>query len=237
MNVSITSVRRPHRRPAALGALVAALALTLGMAAPAMADGPELVTNGDFASPQVAHGANAVSSVQGWTLLNGRVDISSDYTVPAGSPAGTQSADLAVNTGGVAIEQAVATVAGETYTLSFQLAGNPACGRGTKTGSVSVNGTQVHAISFAMTGQKADSMGWVDRSYTFTAAGTSTTINFTGTNTSNCGPVVTNVSLVETTTPGVPMANLQIGGAALFGLAALGGVVALARRRGTVTTA
>ena len=57
MKTSHSALRRCRRPMASIGAVVAALVLPLGIAAPAMAvDGPNLVVNGNFAEPPVDDG-------------------------------------------------------------------------------------------------------------------------------------------------------------------------------------
>lgn len=230
MKISTPSVRPSRRRLAPTGALLAAVALSVGVSGPAAAEaeGPELVVNGNFASPPVPAGATFVTSVPGWTLIDDRLDVSSDYTVPAGSPSGTQAADLGVNIGPVAIEQDVSTVDGEPYTLTYQLAGNPACPEGIRTGTVSLDGTQVGSLDFDTTGHSAAAMGWRSESHTFTATGSATSVNFTGTNPGGCGPVVTNVSVKHTPVVDVAMVNGSVATVVIGLLVVAGGVAGVA---------
>ena len=243
MKTSHSALRRYRRRLASIGAVVAALVLPMGVAAPAMAaEGPNLVVNGNFAEPPIADGDPEeyhVGSIPGWQ--GPFIDLINDehMTPPAGSTAGTQSIDL--NSDGPSyIEQTVPTEPGKTYTLSFDLAGNPLQGPDMKSGFVYIDGHSAGLLDFPTTGRSPTDMGWVTKWYTFTATDTATVIRFASTTTydapdpetdSQAGPMITNVSVVATPDAGVPMVNWQIGGAALLGLMALLGIGAVVRRR------
>ena len=71
---------------------------------------------------------------------------------------------------------------GQTYTVKFDFAGNPGYGAGTgvKTMRVSVNngaGTS-EEYSFDTTGKTLGNMGWVEKTFTFTASAATTTLTF-----------------------------------------------------------
>lgn len=240
MKASIPKLKLSRRRRLApIGALVAALGLIVGMSAPAMADGPNLVINGNFSAPHTDNNST-LTSLPGWTLNNGQAELigGSLYGMPSGSAAGTQALDLNP-TGTSSIQQAVPTTVGKTYTLTYAVAGNMG-GGGTipvKTGAVSVSGASPQSFSFDIAGHTTASPGWVVKSLTFTATVPSTLVNFQSTMGGNYGPAITNVSLVETADPGLPMADWQIGGAALLGLMTLIGLGAVLRRRRSVAIA
>lgn len=239
MKASIPKLKLSRRRLAPIGALIGALGLVLGMSAPAMADGPNLVKNGNFSTPHVASNAT-LTSLPDWTLNNGQSELIGGalYTMPSGSASGTQAVDLNP-VGTSSIEQAVPTTVGKTYTLTYAVAGNMGGGGRVpvKTGAVSVSGATPQSFSFDITGHTASSPGWLVKSLTFTATVPSTLVNFQSTMGGNYGPAITNVSLVETADPGLPMADWQIGGAALLGLMTLIGLGAVLRRRRSVAIA
>lgn len=122
------------------------------------------------------------------------------------------------------LRQTLATTPGTTYTLTFALAGNPG-GRSSpnqKTGDLQIGSTTyAGALDFDTTGQSRTDMGWATKSYTFTATGTSTPITFTSTTGGGAGPVITNVSMEQPPTAGIPMADPMV----LGGLVAAGGLV------------
>ena len=235
MKTSPSTLRRCRRPLAAIGAVAAALVLPLGMSAPAIAvDGPNLVVNGNFAEPVVPDGQPGLfpTEVPGWESSTGDFEVTNDttWTPPAGSAPGTQSVDLNPNVASE-IQQTVPTEPGMTYTLTFDLAGNLFNDPAVKTGDFYVEGARAGSLDFDTTGTSGTDMGWVTKSYTFTATDTATVISFASTTPNNFGPVITNVSLVATPDAGVPMANWQIGGVALLGILALLGIGAVVRRR------
>jgi len=195
----MAATRGTMKRPmASIGAVVAALVLPLGISAPAMADdGSNLVVNGNFAEPEVQGESEAfVEAVPGWqghpfNILN------DDYVrPPAGSAPGTQSIDLNAGGQGYLRQLVTTTEPGMTYTLSFDLAGNPFGGPAVKTGDFYVNNVRAGSLDFDTTGKSGTDMGWVTKSYTFTASDPPTDILFlTTTTNSDAGPVITNVSL------------------------------------------
>lgn len=75
------------------------------------------------------------------------------------------------------ISQDIATVAGVQYTVTFDLAGNPGSPQGVKEVEVSAAGTTA-VYPFDTTGKSVSDMGWVSRTFTFTAAGPITTLMF-----------------------------------------------------------
>lgn len=133
--------------------------------------------------------------ISGWTVTSGNID----YMGTAWqSSDGTRSLDLS-GSGVGAISQAFTTVAGRSYTVTFDLAGNPGygTGTGTKQVTVSVNNSAntSQTFSFDTTGHTLTNMGWVNKSFTFTASGTSTTLTFTSLTASVYGPALDNVKV------------------------------------------
>src|SRR5262245_39727032 len=119
--------------------------------------------------------------IPGWTVSAGNID----WITPCNwnSSNGTHSLDLiggtAVGTPIGGIQQTFDTIAGVTYQVSFDLAGNPSAAfpPAIKPLSVTVAGT-THNYTFDTTGKSYLAMGWVTHTFTFVATGLSETINF-----------------------------------------------------------
>jgi choice-of-anchor C domain-containing protein len=134
------------------------------------------------------------TNITGWSVINNSVDYTGTQW-PAAD--GLRSIDLngteLGNPGGVA--QTFTTIIGDTYLVSFAMAGNPGFGNGDgiKTLSVSADG-QSGTFSFDTTGHNLQNLGWVTDTWSFTATGTSTTLAFNSlTENTNFGPTLDNV--------------------------------------------
>jgi choice-of-anchor C domain-containing protein len=173
-----------------------------------------LLTNGSFEigpSPgsfiNLAAGSTAIT---GWTVSSpGNIDyIGSLWAASQGS----RSLDLEGSAGTCVtptncpggIQQAFTTIAGHQYLVTFDLAGNLFALPVIKTVTVSAAG-QSKNFSFDVIGHSAGSMGWVLDSWTFTAAGPSTTLEFYTADkpATGWGPALDNVSAVDSTVVGV----------------------------------
>jgi choice-of-anchor C domain-containing protein len=180
----------------------------------------------------------------GWTVSVGNIDFEGTYPSCGWTASnGSNSLDL-VGTGGIGgVSQTFDTVAGQTYTVSFDLAGNPAGigGSPIKPLTVTVDGV-THTYTFDTTGRTAAAMGWVTRSFTFVASGASATINFVSDITAdggffNAGAALDNVQVFAGAAPAptsglpVPLDWAQLGAALLLAFAAF---VTLRRRRARV---
>ena len=122
------------------------------------------------------------------------------------------------------IQQTFDTVIGTIYTVSFDLAGNPAGSPRIKNVDVSATGGVTTNYTFDTSGKSFSNMGWVTHNYSFTATSTSTTLSFTSLDGTPFGPALDNVR-VATAVP-VPAGMLL----ALTGLPMVG-VVGWFRRR------
>lgn len=134
----------------------------------------ELIHNGGFESAGGFSGGFETigSGLDGWTI-GGTVDLINTYWTPA---SGSYSLDL--NGGGAgSISQSFATVVGQTYNVSFSLAGNPV-GGGDKFFYASVN-TPI-TYTFDIDGKTTANMGWVRRSFSFVATSDTSTLSFVG---------------------------------------------------------
>lgn len=169
------------------------------------------------------------TAITGWTVVGAGLESGEniDYigTTWVASDGG-RSLDLNgyYKTGG--IEQGFNTTIGETYRVTFDMAGNPDQGPTIKTMQVSAIGatTQSEDFSFDITGKSRTAMGWETMTWEFVADASYTTLQFmstvTGDNVDAWGPALDNVRV----TP-VP-------GAALLAIAGLGFAKWRLRRRG-----
>jgi len=167
----------------------------------------------------------AVSTMGGWTVTAGSVDLIGNYWQPA---QGSQSVAMAGVQNG-SIKQTIATTPNSIYELSFDLSGNPDGPPTIKTLDVTFgNTTQV--FTFDTTGISHDNMGWVVQSALFQASGSSTDLIFTDASAladgspTGFGAVIDNVSLNAVPLNAVPEPTTIIAGALLllpFGASAL----------------
>ena len=196
-----------------------ALGYTAGGSAPALASpasneasatpSDNLILNGSFESPAVTpcdasydcpgegfidYTPSNGPIIPDWTIGGQGIDLNNNHWQ---AEDGSQSVDLAGGSSG-SVAQTVATVAGQAYTLSWWMAGNPDNGAAEKSMAVDWDGTQVDAPSFNTAGHTDASMGWVEEQVTVTAASTSSTLEFADTSQppSGYGATLDNVSLV-----------------------------------------
>jgi len=163
------------------GALVA-LALSA-----ARAEGPSLIVNGSFEDGPVApvylNLAGGSATIKGWVVTGEGID----YVGPRywTSSDGTHALDLDGSVrsassppyaqGGIA--QTFATTPGKEYVVTFDLAGNTYRGPTIKPLRVSAAGQEAD-FSFDITGKSGANMGWLRKTWTFTAKDASTTLEF-----------------------------------------------------------
>ncbi|MFZ4757799.1 MAG: choice-of-anchor C family protein, partial [Burkholderiaceae bacterium] len=146
---------------------------------------------GSFISP----GPGDATTITGWVVTgNAGVDYIGGLWTPA---EGSRSVDLSAGArGGVA--QAVQTVPGQQYTLTYAYAGNGACSPTVKTLRATVvtgSGSTSQQVTFDTTSRSFTAMGWTDRSLGFTATAESTVIWFESLDATACGPTLDNVRL------------------------------------------
>jgi choice-of-anchor C domain-containing protein len=178
-------------------AVVASVITTVGFAAPALA---AAFTNGSFENgTDPGSFTNIVApnntTITGWNVSSGNLDYIGTYWTASN---GVRSLDLSGTTQG-AIQQTFDTVAGHTYLVAFDMAGNPDGTPLVKTMTVDVGGPAT-PYSFDTTGMTKSSMGWQTMTYWFTAAGPSTTLTFTSTTAGSFGPALDNVVLTDVLT-------------------------------------
>jgi choice-of-anchor C domain-containing protein len=179
--------------------LILASGVAFGMLASTCAlAGVNLVQDGGFETPAITtwyqnYGTYTNSPWSGasfstdWTITTNNVDIvNQNYN---GGPAyqGQQYLDLVGygSTGGIA--QAINTVSGKTYDLSFAYANNP---WSTSYAQASVTVTGGTPFDVSHSGSTTSNLGWSVYDGTFIAAGSSTTLSFVETVGSNNGGVL-----------------------------------------------
>jgi choice-of-anchor C domain-containing protein len=174
--------------------LICCLAVVVALVVPASAD---IVTNGQFLGS--AGGFTTVNAgsntIPGWTVTVGSVDwIGNYWSAPVG-----QSVDMDGNSPG-AISQDITTVTGQTYWLSFWLAGNPD-GHGNPVPAVNPKKLTVSAVNLNDSSLLSTQdylhqwdLTWTLESFHFTATGSQTTLAFTsGDSGGPYGPVVADI--------------------------------------------
>ena len=183
--------------------------------------GPELIVNGGFESstftgPYTTFLAGS-TALTGWTIGGDSVDLINTYWSPA---SGSYSLDLSGNNDGT-ISQSFATTIGQKYQVSFSMAGNPDDTDKLKTVQVGLYDQGFY--TFDASGKSHTNMGWLNKSFQFTATDTSSTLFFTGTQESPYGVALDNISVSAVPEP--EMLAMMLAG--------LGVIGAVARRRRT----
>lgn len=170
--------------------------LVAAACAPAAAQ--NLVYNGDFELVQYGDPYLGIPPgyLDGWYVEPDSVDVIGSYWLAA---SGMQSIDLnGLHPGG--IWQDVTTSAGQSYRLSFAMAGNPDLA-GVKTMEVWWGGVKLDTLRFDSTGHSTTDMGWAYHSYTVTGSGTDR-LRFVSMSDYDCyGPTLDNVSVTAVPEP------------------------------------
>ena len=120
---------------------------------------------------------------------------------------GTRSVDLegeVRSAGGV--QQTFNTVPGQTYEVSFDLAGNPRSGPKQKSMKVSAAGESAE-FTFDITGKSYQNMGWENKTWSFKATDSTTTLTFVSQDDSGYGPVLDNVAVLSNCSEPEPETN------------------------------
>jgi choice-of-anchor C domain-containing protein len=158
-----------------------------------------LVVNGSFEKPVAPWPGLGFSAGQffgHWYVGRGSVDLlGENYWQNA---EGVQSVDLSGLTH-AAIGQKVPGTVGQTYTLSFALAGNPEGGPGIKTMRVRWEGSTVATLMFDTTGHSGEDMGWIYYSFEVTATSSTPLLAFSSLTPGVYGPALDDVSLTAFT--------------------------------------
>jgi choice-of-anchor C domain-containing protein len=180
-----------------------------------------LIQNGSFEIGSINPGSFTTLGVgstviANWTVSQGTIDyIGTLWQASEGS----RSLDMEgfFTTGG--IQQTFSTTIGETYRVTFDLAGNSAGGSTLKEMRVSVGGNFAD-FSFDTTGKNFTDMGWLPKSWDFTANSTTTTLEFIGLTNSGAGAALDNVSVEALSSSPIPEPSTTLGllSLGIFGL-------------------
>jgi choice-of-anchor C domain-containing protein len=164
-----------------------------------VARGNNLLVNGSFeegADPPADKFVTLKKSsttIKGWVVNQGTVDyIGTNHWQHAD---GKRSVDMCgVSRGG--LSQTFKTTKGQQYRVTFSLAGDPYQDEQPFVKKLGVNAAGKNAeFEFDVTGRTFKNMGWVTKTWDFTATADETTLEFVSLSNSGCGPAVDNVSV------------------------------------------
>jgi len=135
------------------------------------------------------------TEIKGWTVTRAQIDYIGTYWQHA---KGEHSLDLHGSPGIGGIAQTFKTKKGQKYRVTFALAGNPEGAVAKKKLGVKAAGKQAE-FEFDTTGKTKADMGWVKKTWDFTADADETTLEFFSLMTEDeaCGPCLDDVSVVE----------------------------------------
>ncbi len=179
-----------------LSIVVASFLVIIGLSSVSMAapfqngsfeEGPANINN------FITLGAIDDTSLPGWTVSEGSIDLIGTYWVAAD---GDRSIDL--NGGGPgAISQEFDTEPGTVYQVLFDMAGNPAgSGPDLKVLVVSAD-SETAEYEFDSASATLDEMGWTEMRFVFQASGDLTTLEFASTSPDDpYGPALDNVRVI-----------------------------------------
>lgn len=144
----------------------------------ASAQPQNLLNNGSFETGVLRGPSSALNlgsdAITGWTVNRGRVDYIGTFWQASH---GVRSIDLDGTPGPGGIAQTFRTVPGQTYTVRFDLAGNPDGPPRFKVMVAAVAGN-VRRFTFDVSGHSKSAMGWSTQSFTFRATKTTSTLEF-----------------------------------------------------------
>jgi len=176
--------------------LILGVFLSLGMALAASGQ----IVNGSFengtdpGSYTTIFGVNN-TAITGWTVNGGgSVDYIGTYWQ---SSDGSRNLDMSGLYTVGSISQTFATTPGVTYSISFDLSGNPDGPPANKTLVVNATGggNQIFAYDVITHANNHADMQWEGQTYTFRATGANTTLTFSTPDSSAWGPALDNVGI------------------------------------------
>jgi len=177
------------------------------------------ITNGSFETGTNPGGFTFLSAgstnITGWTVGGaGGVDYIGTYWTASD---GGRSVDLSGGGIGGVSQQLSGLTIGQEYTVSFDLAGNPAGIPSTKHLAVSTTGG-AELFTFDTSGKSLTDMGWTTFTYVFVATAATDTLAFLSGDNTSYGPALDNVTIAATPIPGA----ILLFGSALGGMGFLG---------------
>jgi choice-of-anchor C domain-containing protein len=210
-------------------AAVCAAAVSLGATA---SNAAVAIINGSFEDGTFDPGAFSTlglgsTAITGWVVGGLGVDYIGTYWEAAD---GTRSVDLSGNDKGSISQMLNGLTIGQTYQVTFSLAGNPDGGSSTKVAVASDGGSQSSVYAFLQGGNTKSSMGWTPQSFTFTATGESANLTFSASENDAYGPALDNVGIAAVPEPAT-WAMMILG----FGV--VGATVRGSRRRQAIAAA
>lgn len=108
----------------------------------------------------------------------------------------TFSLNLNSSTGPGSIQQTLTTAPGELYQVSFDMAGDPTGGNPIKSLRVSAAGQSMD-FAFDTTGKSTNNMGWVTKTWSFTANAATAVLVFQSLDSGSYGPALDNVRVIH----------------------------------------
>ncbi len=173
--------------------------VAMGLLAASPVAAVNLISNGSFETGPVpgsfqTYGTGS-TQISGWTVTAGSIDYIGTYWNAAD---GIRSLDLSGNSAGT-IAQSFATVAGQSYTVSFAMSGNPDRA-GNKSVRVSVAGV---SNDFTHVGV-ARPLVWTSQSFGFTAVSSLSTLSFASLTAGSWGVALDDVQVTQIVPLAVP---------------------------------
>jgi len=137
------------------------------------------------------------TDITGWTIT-GQLDYIGTYWQASD---GGRSLDLSGFSAG-SIQQDIDTIAGITYIVNFDMAGNPDGDPTLKQLVVEAVGIDAQAFDFDITGHTKSNMGWQTMQWSFIANSATTTLKFTSlVGDTGWGPALDNVTVTAIPAP------------------------------------
>jgi choice-of-anchor C domain-containing protein len=208
-----------------------ALSVAAASATPAQAN---LLVNGSFESPAFGGRFLVINPGQepagfGWTVGGNNVDIFNDTIFgPSFTFDGNQALDLVGNNNIGSIAQTFATVAGETYTLSFAFSSNPSANIASAAVSITDGLESLLSETIEHSTSSAGNPDWTMFSMTFVATGDSATLEFLSILGGRDAGILLDAISIEGPSASIPEpGTLSLLGAGLAGL----GMLRIRRRR------
>ena len=190
-----------------VGAALAVVASVV-LAGSALAAG---FTNGGFEGTSVATGGTyqdggsgfmpgvTGATIPGWTIT-GQVDWIGSYWTAA---EGSYSIDMNATPTQGTLSQTFDTVLNSTYSVQFELSGNPNCGTGDKTLLLTYpGGSQSYTYTVTSANSNTNMLWTTPTAVSFVGTGSPATISFASTSTGACGAAIDNVTVTPTAASG-----------------------------------